>query len=168
VEHKLPKRWHPWLERDWYNLILACANCNGNKGTDQVIGAVPMWPDEDDTFGAVEYRRSGAVAPRPHLPAEESRRVAQLLAMVGLDKSPAESGHTDHRFFDRLETWSLAEQSVIDLATADSPALRRATLNNARLSGGYSIWRQVFANDPQMATALAQAFPGTRDHPRAT
>lgn len=165
VEHKLPKRWHPWLDRDWHNLILACSNCNSCKGDDQVTGVLPMWPDEEDTFDCMEYRRSGAIAPRPGLPAGEVDRVQRLLALVGLDRSPAQCGSTDHRFFDRLEIWSLAMQAARDLELADSPELRRATLDTARQSGGYSIWRHVFAGDAGMTANLIAAFPGTRGQP---
>jgi uncharacterized protein (TIGR02646 family) len=163
VEHKLPKTGaYQHLEHEWRNLLLACSNCNSSKGTNVPNHANPLWPDEDDTFAMIEYHRSGGVAPKSGLPPDASARVTALLDLVGLTKTPDQSGQTDHRFFDRLEVWRKAEQAVVDVETSDSPALRRSTVEVARSSGGYSIWRHAFAADTNMTQRLMASLPGTR------
>lgn len=163
VEHKLPKTGPTQhLQRSWHNLLLACSNCNSSKRTKLPGHPHPLWPDEEDTFAWIEYRRSGGVTSKSGLAADEHARVTALLDLVGLSKTPSQSGQTDHRFFDRLEVWRKAEQTALDLASADSAALRRSTVEVARSSGGYSIWRAVFASDADMNVRLSEALPGTR------
>jgi uncharacterized protein (TIGR02646 family) len=164
VEHKLPKSsdHYPNLELVWSNFLLACANCNSSKGTQEFSGVPPLWPDEDDTYSLIEYRESGAVVPRQGLAAPDAARAAALVRLVGLDKTPKTSTATDHRFFDRLEVFSIAKQAARDLAESDTSAMRNTIVNSAKGLGGYSIWRAVFGGDVDMSRRLAEAFVGTR------
>ena len=160
VEHKLPKRHHPDLERSWDNFLLACGNCNSMKGT-QVAGVTEvLWPDSDDTFGALEYLESGRIQPR-HAPAVNTEAcAAATLRLVGLDRELF-SSNTDHRWIDRLEVWSQAVASREQVMANDTPALRRLVTDSAAAIGGFSIWMEVFRDDPAMRQALCKRFPGT-------
>ena len=162
VEHKLPKHHFPDLECVWDNFLLGCANCNSIKGTAFIADGVVMFPDTHDTFSAFEYVESGRIRLRPGLPSQAAAEAAALLNLVGLSREPKELSETDHRWDDRLETWSLAIQSREDLASEDTPAMRAAILRTAVSRGGFSIWMVAFAHDPEMRQALARAFPGTR------
>jgi uncharacterized protein (TIGR02646 family) len=165
VEHKLPKSSprHKHLEREWSNFLLGCSNCNSSKLDREFREHSPLWPDEEDTFSMIEYHENGAVRARADLADPAKERVHELLNLVGLDKTPARIGPSDHRFFDRLEVWRKAEQCAIDLRNEDSPALRRATIEVAKSSGGFSIWRKAFERDADLTQALVAAFPGTRE-----
>lgn len=161
VEHKQPKSAAPTLERDWRNLLLACGNCNSAKGRQVVDDTSALWPDRDNTFSALRYLPSGRVQPRVDLGATTHRRAARLLALVGLDRGPGELP-TDHRWFDRLEIWRLAQDSVQDFLTAPAPAAVKARIVTTALAmGGFSIWMAAFAEVPAMQEALIAAFPGT-------
>jgi hypothetical protein len=162
VEHKLPKKHHDELERDWLNLLLACVNCNSIKGSKVALAHETLWPDEHNTFAALEYLPSGSLRVREGLAADLAARAQRLLSLTGLDAGPMAS-LSDHRWFDRLEAWRKAETSVHDLAANDSPQLRRQIVETALSTGGFSIWMAAFANDAAMQQALHQAFPGT--HP---
>jgi len=162
VEHKLPKHRHGHLECDWSNLLLACGNCNSHKGKADIAADVALWPDEHDTFALIAYHESGRVSAADGLQAADARRVASLLELIGLTRTPAQITRSDHRWFDRLEVWRKALQSAADLNESDNEPLRRATIETAKSSGGYSIWRAAFAHHPDMTRRLIAAFPGTR------
>lgn len=161
VEHKLPKKHHAHLELEWHNFLLACANCNSSKGSEPFPTDSVLWPDEHDTFSVIAYLPSGAVKPLADLEDAIANRVIATLELLGLSKTPDQMTSADHRYFDRLEVWRLAQQSKVDLLVGDTAALRRAIIRTAKTSGGYSIWQAVFNTDQAMQLDLASAFPGT-------
>jgi hypothetical protein len=161
VEHKLPKKHHAHLELEWHNFLLACANCNSSKGSELFSADSVFWPDEHDTFSLIAYLPSGAVRPLVGLDGGIENRVIATLALFGLSKTPDQMTSADHRYFDRLEVWQLAEQSRADLLVRDTAELRRAIVRTAKTSGGYSIWQAVFSADRPMQLEIANAFPGT-------
>ena len=162
VEHKLPKKHHSQLERVWTNLLLACVNCNSSKGTRQSTAPAPLWPDEDNTFAAFEYRRSGRIRLRADLDENEGARGAKLLNLLGLDLEPMHS-RSDHRWTDRLEVWRLADQCRQDLAHNDTPEMRHSIVKVATAHGCFSIWMAAFEGDIRMQQTINLAFPGS--HP---
>lgn len=161
VEHKLPKNLHAALAFDWSNFLLACTNCNSCKGTNELPDGHSFWPDVNDTYSTFEYVESGRIKIRPGVSEQDARAADALLALLGLDKTPAATSNADHRWDDRLEVRRQAEQSRQDLTLNDTPALRACILNTAINKGGFSIWMTVFANDADMQAALVNAFPGT-------
>lgn len=54
VEHVQPKSKVPSLALDWNNLLLACKNCNSNKGSAPIVLQDYFWADQDNTFRAFE------------------------------------------------------------------------------------------------------------------
>lgn len=161
VEHKLPKR-YDHLVNEWRNLLLACSNCNSCKLDREVAVISPLWPDEEDTFAMTEYKLSGQIVAKEGLKADARDRVDALLELVGLDRTPTQLSNTDHRWLDRQEVWRKAMQSREDVQADASERLKRAIVETAKSSGGYSIWRTVFDDDADMTQRLIDAFPGTR------
>jgi uncharacterized protein (TIGR02646 family) len=161
VEHKRPKVQHPELACTWSNLLLGCANCNSSKGAVVVDATEVLWPDDDDTLSAIEYLPSGRVRAQARMPPDVVARAEKLLALTGLNKTPAEASNRDFRWQDRLEAWSQALQAREDLAGLDSPALRRSIVNMAVNKGFFSVWYAAFAGHEEMRTMLVAAFPGT-------
>ena len=160
VEHKLPKTERADLEREWTNLLLACSNCNSRKGRQQVDPDGIIWPDIDDTFNAIDYHRDGSVTASLNLPSSDRTRAARLLSLCGLDLTMY-TGPADHRWFDRLEIWSLAEKSLSQLRERDTDSLREHIACTAANMGGFSIWMAVFRGDALMRAALVASHPGT-------
>ena len=161
VEHKLPREHHPHLALTWTNLLLACSNCNSTKGRRDTATIPVIWPDEEDTHSVIEYARSGAVRPAHGLHEVLATRVRNLLELTGLARSPRDLRGSDHRLFDRQEVWSKAEELVVNLTQNDSDGMRRAIIEVAKSSGGFSIWMKAFSHDTRMQAALRAAFPGT-------
>lgn len=161
VEHKRPKVRHPELACTWSNLLLGCANCNSSKGAVVVDAAEVLWPDDDDTLSAIEYLPSGRVRAQAQMSPDMVARAERLLALTGLNKTPAEASSRDFRWQDRLETWSQALQAREDLAGMDTPALRRSIVKTAINKGLFSVWYAAFAGHEEMRAMLVAAFPGT-------
>ena len=160
VEHKLPKTEREELAREWSNLLLACSNCNSRKGRQQVSADDIIWPDTDDTFNAVNYHRDGSVAPNTDLSPAARACAARLMSLCGLDL-PMFSSPADHRWTDRLEIWTLAEQSLSQLRSRDTESLRAHIVLTAAAMGGFSIWMAVFRGDASICAAFINAYPGT-------
>lgn len=168
VEHKQPKSKASHLALTWSNFLLACSNCNSAKGTKAFGDADVLWPDIDDTFGAFEYLPSGRIRPVKIESADQQRRAGNLLGMVGMDRGPGE-GISDHRWFDRLEVWRLAQQSLEDIADVATAQMAARIAETAALRGGFSIWMRVFSQVPLVRDALTSRFPGTvLRHPEAS
>ena len=79
VEHKLPRTHHPHLALAWHNLLLACSNCNSTKGHRDTAIMSLIWPDEEDTYSAIVYARSGALRPASGLHEERGRQVQRAV-----------------------------------------------------------------------------------------
>lgn len=167
VEHKLPKLHYAHLEFEWTNFLLACPNCNSTKLTREVDEAEAMFPDTHDTFGAIDYLRSGRVVVRDALAANDQSAAHALLTLVGLSKELRELSLADDRWHDRLAIWRLADGCLQCLRQNDTPEQRASIVDVATRQGGFSIWMKVFAEEPAMQQAFVDAFPGTRLHEAA-
>lgn len=73
VEHVQPKKppgsTTPIQSRllDWNNFLLACTNCNSTKGSKDVVLSEYLWPDKNNTFKALVYKKGGLVSVSPTL-----------------------------------------------------------------------------------------------------
>ncbi|NOK10181.1 HNH endonuclease [Corallococcus exercitus] len=162
VEHMLPQKHHPALERDWNNFLLACVNCNSTKGHDTIRLGDYYWPDRDNTARAFVYAADGVVAPEPTLGAKEQRRAVRTLRLTGLDKLPLHNPRaSDRRWQHRKEAWGRAEEARDSLAANDTPHMRKQVIRQATALGYWSIWMTVFASDKHMRQELINAFKGT-------
>lgn len=168
VEHVMPKSLAPNLKTAWENLLLACANCNSQKGDQWTERGDCLWPDTDNTFAAFVYEPSGAISLSPALDVDGRQKATTLLKLVGLDKSPENASAADYRHKDRLEQWRKAEEALamLDMVTVRATAHELVAFQSKLMvqaeQGGYSIWARVFCSVPSFVGALAEKFPGTR------
>jgi hypothetical protein len=162
VEHIKDKHNHPGLERRWSNFLLACGNCNSTKGTKPVLLNRMLLPDRDNTAFALRYAVNGRVSPRESL-SEEQRRMAQaLIDLVGLnDRKPYEEDRTDERNQARLIARRGRDRLTRKEADGAAVALREQIAETACETGFFSIWMDVFGEDPDMRSRFIDAFRGT-------
>ncbi len=175
VEHIQPKGLPKYadLKGRWENFLLACNNCNSNKGDTDVNLATTCLPDRDNTYLAFIYSENGSIAPAV---GDAYQSANAILELTGLSR-PVSTVHDANgrlvaldRVSQRSEVWKIALSSKEDLnraTTSDgettNDALRRSTTRTAVAGGFFSIWMTVFADDPDMRNRLIDAFPGTRE-----
>lgn len=166
VEHVSPKQRDRERERDWGNLLLACAYCNARKGSNpkpSLLGDY-CWPDRDNTFRAFVYRESGEVEVNRALPDAAQALAMRTCTLVRLNKRPREGESLDAgdpRWQKRIRVWGIACDLRDDLAERDTPRVRERVVKVAYEMGCWSIWMTVFASDPDMRRRLIAALPGT-------
>ncbi len=164
VEHRLPKSVarYAHLECEWTNFLLACSNCNSNKGSKDIEEDDYFWADTHNTAFALEYGEGGLVEPRQGLSGEEARRAQNLIALVGLDKKAGNlKTQSDNRWSNRLEVWNTATSRRQRLQTCNTPEMRESIAIIVRTSGYFSVWMTVFADDADMLRRIINAYPGT-------
>jgi uncharacterized protein (TIGR02646 family) len=164
VEHVLPKKKNPALERDWHNFLLSCDYCNSGKQDKDVSLHDYFWPDRDNTFRAFFYA-DGIVSVAPGLasPADQAR-ASRTISLTGLDRMPGgpkEPTGRDQRWIQRRIAWGKATRARSNLSRRDTPELREQIVETATSTGFFSIWMAVFADDTDMKQRFIQAFPGT-------
>ncbi len=171
VEHIRHKDNNPGLEREWDNFLLACPSCNSTKGTKIDTAADVerhLWPHQHRSGDAFIYSQGGVVRLAGCVEPELAVRAMATEAMVGLSRLP-DAGLTklqvlkgsDRRYEERRQAWDLAVDARRDLRANDTPELRRQILVLAQMSGFWSVWMTVFADDAAMQSALCEAFAGT-------
>lgn len=172
VEHIQPKGLNQYahLAGRWENFLLACVNCNSDKGSQDVILSRVLLPDRDNTFAALDYREDGQVSAAPGLNPRERRQAAALLKLTGLDRTAGKSRDQNEeavaldRKSQRMQVWAKALVAAEDLrGDPGNQALRRCVVELARESGYFSIWMKVFERDAELRNRLIAAFPGTRE-----
>ncbi len=171
VEHIQPKSRPEYahLVGRWENFLLACVNCNSTKLAKQVILAECLLPDRDNTFAAYRYAEDGSVEPAAPAESSVADLAATTLALVGLDKRPAQVHDANgklvalERVAQRMEAWATAETARDDVASNPAVlAVRRIAVDLALATGYFSVWMTVFAGDTDMGIRLVDAFAGTR------
>jgi uncharacterized protein (TIGR02646 family) len=164
VEHVQAKSLVPTLALTWSNFLLACVNCNSCKGHAPVTLADYLWPDNDNTLRAFEYRTGGVVAPHASLAGPVRAKAQASVALVGLDRvpgGPISPTSTDLRWLKRFETWRKANDALRRLTQNDTVELREQIVDTALATGLFSIWWTVFAVDRDLRSRLRAAFVGT-------
>ncbi len=166
VEHIRPKVHNPQLERTWTNFLLACSNCNSCKGDADVQINGYLWPDTDNTLRAFKYHQ-GMVEVEANLNPGAKILASALHQLVGLDKDPGNPApdrrptNADERWRTRQTIWDVAQRSLTNLQSADTPQMRSQIIETAVARGGFAIWFTVFRSDADMRQRLIAAFPGT-------
>lgn len=163
VEHMLPKAFHPQLERDWENFLLACTNCNSIKGDTQLVLNDYYWPDRDNTALAFEYLEDGIVSVNNSLNNQQKSQAQRTLELTGLNRV---RGHPrlsrkDTRWQKRQEIWGIAKKSLENLKRNDTSDIRELIVDLAKAQGCWSVWISVFHQDTDMLKRFINAFPGT-------
>lgn len=171
VEHIRPKKpagvRHPGRARDWNNFLLACVNCNGHKGDEDVVLKDHFWPDKDNTMRAFEYHSSGRVDFAATLSGTTDEPTARrTLALTGLDHVPkldsaggvpstaSDPRATDTRYEHRRAVWAkakFARQALMNDSSASTIAL---VMMLVEADGYWPIWYQHLADLPGMRDEL--------------
>ncbi len=165
VEHVKPKKHHPDLELQWSNFLLACANCNPTKGSEDINLDDYYWPDKDNTVRAIEYREGGIVQADPNLSPEQRAKAEATIKLTGLDKIPGNDPKandpkaSDRRWEDRRKIWKKAKRSLCRLQATDSQDMREQIVDS--VNSFWSVWMTVFRDYPDMRRRFIEAFPGT-------
>lgn len=158
VEHVCPKSKHPHLEVEWSNLLLACPHCNPTKGDVDVVLGDYVWPDLDDTHLAFRYTYGGMVIANDGPLKDRAERMIQL---VGLNKNPLPHESSDRRLHKRREKYGQAKRYRELLKRTDTLEVRELITDLAKESGFWSIWVELFKDDPDMIRRFNDAFSGT-------
>ncbi|MCW3055962.1 MAG: hypothetical protein JWN14_5132 [Chthonomonadales bacterium] len=164
VEHKLPKVYlkNHSLTLAWINFLLVCRNCNSTKGRKDIALQELLWPDTENTFYALIYGPDAMIRVNPALDPQETQRAQTLLELVGVHRIPKiDPQLKDRRWMNRQEAWRLAIDARDDLRKVDTATDRKRIVQLAQANGYWSVWMTVFADDPQMLSALISKFPGT-------
>jgi 5-methylcytosine-specific restriction endonuclease McrA len=176
VEHIQPKglkvgliKPYEHLKGSWTNFLLACWNCNNDKGSDDVVLSEVLLPDRNNTFIAYEYLQDGTIdikAPIGHL----YDCAKSTLKLVGLDKKPSivlDSNDNEialDRISQRENVWLIASGYKNKLDSQPNNQLAKdAIISLALATGFFSIWMKVFEKDADMRNRLIDSFAGTRE-----
>jgi len=170
VEHIQPKSLPQYaaLEGRWENFLLGCVNCNSTKLDKDVALADHLLPDRDNTFVAFQYGPDGTVRAASALGAPATAQASATLALVGLDKRITQALDANgklvaiDRVAQRIEAWATAEEAKADVnANQNAPVVRTLVAKLAAVTGFFSVWMTVFANDADMRRQLIGTFKGT-------
>jgi uncharacterized protein (TIGR02646 family) len=173
VEHIQPKGLPAYqaLIGRWDNFLLACVNCNSTKLDKDVILTEVLLPDRDNTFAAYLYDAGGGVQVSARLSPSEQKLALATLNLVGLQRPGPTAADANGRLIaldrikQRLEAWLTAEyarDNLLALRPGDD-VLAEAVVRLALATGFFSVWMEVFRDNPTIRNRLIDAFPGTRD-----
>ena len=168
VEHVRPKNsaWGlPQLEGRWENVLLACASCNGKKGSADMGTSEVLLPDRDNTAFVFRHSRDGEIGVVDGVTAETADQACMILVRTGLDRAArANTDGSIQKWKHRMEVWGQALESLQNITLQpENVALKKMSLEFAKATGHFSIWMTVFAGDADMRNCLIDAFPGTRE-----
>lgn len=163
VEHVRPKAPQPALEREWTNFLLACDNCNSIKSDTDVVLGDYFWPDCDNTARAFDYDLDQPPHVSAGLDPVHRPMAERTITLTGLDRVPGHPAYSDRdrRWKKRMDAWGAAILALGNLQQNDTPEMRDCIVQIAISRGFWSIWFQVFRDDPGMRTRLLTWFPGT-------
>ena len=173
VEHIQPKGLPAYqtLIGRWDNFLLACGNCNSTKRDKDVVLSDVLLPDRDNTSSAYLYDAGGGVQVSTRLRPLEQKLALATLNLVGLQRSGPAAADANGRLIaldrikQRLEAWLTAEyarDNILALRPGDD-VVAEALIRLALATGFFSVWMEVFRDDPAIRNRLIDAFPGTRD-----
>ncbi|WP_462146228.1 HNH endonuclease [Pseudoalteromonas gelatinilytica] len=170
VEHVQPKK-PPGAanvivarELDWDNFLLACTNCNSNKGNTDVILNDYLWPDKNNTFKAIKYNVGGLVSATDEFGDDIKDKADALIKLTGLDKTPANDSEVkDRRWSKRRTVWGRAQRALDRLKLHDTFEMREQIIETAEEAGFWSVWMTVFKDDLDMKKRLINSakYKGT-------
>lgn len=156
---------------EWKNLLLACKYCNARKSnrTTPENKDDYLWPDENNTELAYSY--IGGI-PKVNSQAllaldasgDTAQKAENLYNLVKLGNIP-EPGDKDRRFKQRNKAFDDASHSLQNWEklkeTDGKVAIKDQIIRTAENAGFFSVWMEVFKDEPEMKNALLTAFPGT-------
>jgi uncharacterized protein (TIGR02646 family) len=172
VEHIQPKNLPQYkiLEGRWQNFLLACARCNSTKGVKDVALADHLLPDRDNTSIAYRYLADGSIEISSDLERDIQEKALATLSLLCLDRgrsvttNPNKKAKEPDLLKQRRETWLQAENAKeIRTREPGDSRISKLIVDLALATGHFSVWMQVFSDDPDMRHRLIEAFPGTKE-----
>lgn len=166
VEHIYPQNAHRSRATQWNNFLLACNTCNNYKrqqlgdGQQRSLFKRYFWPHLDNTFNAFQYKSDGSIEVAASVPVNLRRTAESTRDMVGLLRSPAISsnyaklGIAYDGASQRTQIWSQA----LDVKNKFLLGQESILADCASRIGHFSIWMQVFHDNPVMRRELIRAF----------
>jgi len=164
VEHVIPKDSSPELELKWNNFLLACTNCNSTKSAKLIKIDDYFWVDTHNTFMVFAYLESGIVTINQKLNDLEKIKAANMIALVGLDKTPNKPDASDRRWQNRKEVWEIATRTLSNLKIIPNDVRElfiSLLIDTAKGHGFWSIWMHIFEEHEDVKLALIEGFVGT-------
>jgi len=155
---------------EWANLLLVCKYCNTRKGT--IIGdnikEIWLWPDINNTFLAFTYDGSKPKVNENFMKnIDESllTRAKIMFADLKLDNIPLSPNDKDRRWMKRLNTYNKAKEYFNDWQMFKNSKyegqLLKCIFDLAKSEGFFSVWMNIFADEPEVCNGLINSFIGT-------
>lgn len=156
---------------EWKNLLLACKYCNTRKSnhTTPENKNDYLWPDENNTELAYSYiggipKVNSQILSALDASGETAQKAENLYELVKLGNVP-EPGDKDRRFRQRNKAFDDASYSLQNWKklkeTDGKAAMKDQIIRTAKNAVFFSVWMEVFKEEPEMKNALLEAFPGT-------
>lgn len=166
VEHEQPKSVAPGIERNWYNFLLACINCNSIKGHDLINMDDYYWPDIQNTFLLFDFHPLGAVTVKTVLDASiDINIVRRTLNLTGLDRIGTGTSVADRRWIKRGQAYGKAQNSFNYFINNGRPVDYILSITDMATSTGFwSVWMKIFEDEEAVIVALKTTFLNTYEH----
>ena len=154
----------------WSNLLLACKYCNSRKKT--IIGENPkerwLWPDEDNTYLAFKYDLGLPKLNDDYLRSKDDLIYSQarnIFTDLCLDNIPRNANDKDRRYKNRNNAYNRAKDALSSWNRAKDTDFeddfKKSICVTAKAMGFFSVWMNVFEDEPMIRVALIHAFEGT-------
>ncbi len=163
VEHVVPRH-SGGASLEWENFLLSCKYCNTVKSDRNTSRNGYFWPDKDNTFLAFTYKQMYIIKPGEQLALHQVSVARNTIDLMGLDRYPgAENEPTkkDTRWRSRDETWAHAYRALDNWKRLSGPEMLLQIVDTALGKGHFSIWMEVFNNEPAVRKRLIASFKGT-------
>lgn len=159
VEHILPQN-QGGAALDWNNFLLSCKYCNTIKSDHNDNTTDYLWPDRDNTDLAFHYSIAEAVTPKVNLVDDMKDKAKNTIDLMGLDRfrnGENEPTEADTRWRSRKEAWDKAMLCYYKWINDPYPT-SAVYIGVAALNGNYSIWCEVFKDEPLVLQAIDDAY----------
>lgn len=144
----------------WDNFLLSCKYCNTIKSNHNPSRKGYVWPDIDNTDLVFDYPEKDVIKPKTTLPVHVLASALKTIELMGLDREPGqpiEPTQADIRWVSRYQAWDKAKKSHNNWIKLSEQILAEQ-IGITSLDGHYSIWTEVFKNDPLVLTEIDNAY----------
>lgn len=159
VEHIVPLD-NGGDELNWENFLLSCKYCNTVKKARNIDRVGYLWPDRDNTDLVFNYSETNIIEPVSTLTAQLTNFANATIDLMGLDRVPGgvnEPTEADTRWVIRQQAWDKAKKSYNNWVKLPNPVLAHQ-IGITSLDGNYSIWCEVFKNEPDVLIEIDLAY----------
>ncbi|QZT37865.1 HNH endonuclease [Halosquirtibacter xylanolyticus] len=160
VEHIIPRK-NGGAPLSWSNFLLSCKYCNTVKSNRNANRTGYLWPDIDNTDLAFEYSQANVIQAKSNLPANIQSLANSTIDLMGLDRIPGgvnEPTEADTRWISRQVAWNQASDALNRWNQAKIQVMAEQIASNAKSTGHYSIWIEVFKNEAMVITEIDNQY----------